>query len=48
VLIDRKLLISDINEMHFRQQDTVKSKVDEDDDPVLLKLLLKYVSVPQL
>jgi hypothetical protein len=36
----RKLLISDINEMHFRQQDTVKSKVDEDDDPVLLKLLL--------
>jgi hypothetical protein len=44
----RKLLISDINEMHFRQQDTVKSKVDEDDDPVLLKLLLKYVSVPQL
>ena len=39
---NRKLLLSDLNEMRFREKDSSKSKVEEDDDPVLLKLFLKY------
>eukprot|EP00118_Oscarella_pearsei_P019117 m.200352 g.200352 ORF g.200352 m.200352 type:complete len:702 (+) comp39590_c0_seq1:155-2260(+) len=36
----RKLLVSEINELRFQQQDSSKGQANSDEDPVLLKLML--------